>query len=90
VVVEYGPGGSSPSHHHAKSAIIYATVLEGAVRIQVNDGPVRTYRVGENWTELPGDHHRVSANASTTKPAKILATFVVDDADGALTIPDKK
>jgi hypothetical protein len=28
---------------------------------------------------LPGDHHTVSANASQTKPAKILAVFFVDD-----------
>ncbi len=88
VLVEYGPGGSSPPHRHAKSAIIYATVLEGAVRCQLNDGPVRTYGVGENWTELPGDRHGVSANASDTQPAKVLAVFVVDDADAVLTIPD--
>lgn len=89
VTVEYGPGGYSPSHRHAKSAIIYATVLEGEVRSQLNGGPVKTYRVGENWTELPGTHHGVSANASETKPAKVLAVFVVDDADAQLTIPDK-
>jgi hypothetical protein len=29
VLVEYGPGGYSPGHTHAKSAFIYATVLEG-------------------------------------------------------------
>jgi quercetin dioxygenase-like cupin family protein len=29
VLVEYGPGGSSPAHMHPKSAFIYATVLEG-------------------------------------------------------------
>lgn len=29
VVVEYGPGGFNPAHTHAKSAFIYATVLEG-------------------------------------------------------------
>ena len=90
VVVEYGPGGYSPPHRHAKSAIIYATVLEGSVRCQVNDGEVKVYRVGENWTELPGDHHGVSANASDTVPAKVLAVFVVDDADKELTIPDAK
>jgi hypothetical protein len=28
VLVEYGPGGSSPAHTHTKSAFIYATVLE--------------------------------------------------------------
>jgi quercetin dioxygenase-like cupin family protein len=90
VVVEYGPGGYSPAHTHAKSALIYATVIEGEVRMKVNDGPEKTYRTGENWTESPGDHHLVSANASQTKPAKILAVFVVDDADKELTIPDKK
>ncbi|MHC2264941.1 quercetin dioxygenase-like cupin family protein [Bradyrhizobium diazoefficiens] len=30
VLVEYGPGGSSPAHTHARSAFIYATVLEGS------------------------------------------------------------
>jgi quercetin dioxygenase-like cupin family protein len=90
VLVEYGPGGYSPSHTHAKSALIYATVIEGEVRSKVNDGSEKTYRTGENWTELPGDHHRVSANASETKAAKILAVFVVDDQDAVLTIPDQK
>ena len=47
---------------------IYATVIEGEVRSKVNDGPEKTYRTGENRTELPGDHHVVSANASETKP----------------------
>lgn len=89
VIVEYGPGGYSPSHRHAKSALIYATVLEGSVRCQLNGGPVKIYEKGENWTELPGDHHGVSANASDTSPAKVLAVFVVDDADTVLTIPDK-
>lgn len=90
VTVEYGPGGYSPSHTHAKSAIIYATVIEGSVRMQVNDGPETTYKTGENWTEMPGDHHRISANASKTRPAKILAVFVVNDTDTKLTIPDSK
>jgi hypothetical protein len=30
----------------------------------------------------------VSANASDTQSAKVLAVFVVDDADTALTTPD--
>src|SRR5262245_3999705 len=49
VLVEYAPGGSSPAHVHPKSAFIYATVLEGAIRSQVNDGPVTTYRTGESF-----------------------------------------
>jgi quercetin dioxygenase-like cupin family protein len=48
---------------------------------------VTTYEVGQNWSELPGDVHRVSANASQTKPAKLLAVFVVDTNETELTIP---
>src|SRR5918996_522269 len=87
VLVEYGPGGSSPAHIHAPSAFIYATVLEGAIRSQVNNGPVTTYKAGESFSELPGDRHAVSANASETEPAKLLAVFVVDTDETELTIP---
>lgn len=89
VLVEYGPGGFSPGHTHAKSAFIYATVLEGAIRSQVNDGPVKIYKAGENFTEMPGDRHSVSANASDTEPAKLLAVFVVDTNETELTTPFK-
>ena len=87
VLVEYRPGGSSPAHTHPKSAFIYATVLEGAILSQVNDGPVTTYKAGQSFSELPGDHHNVSANASKTRPAKLLAVFVVDTNDTELTTP---
>ena len=87
VLVEYGPGGYSPAHTHPKSAFIYATVLEGAIRSQVNDGPVTTYKAGQSFSELPGDRHGVSANASQSKPAKLLAVFVVDTNETELTIP---
>src|SRR4029077_5911896 len=71
VLVEYGPGGYSPCHTHAKSAFIYATVLEGAIRSQVNDGAETVYEAGQSFSEMPGDRHAVSANASETKPAKL-------------------
>jgi quercetin dioxygenase-like cupin family protein len=87
VLVEYGPGGYSPGHTHAKSAFIYATVLEGAIRSQVNDGPVTTYKAGQSWSEVPGDRHSVSANASETEPAKLLAVFVLDTNETELVIP---
>lgn len=87
VPVEYGPGGYSPGHTHPKSAFIYATVLGGAIRSQVNDGPVTVYKAGESFSELPGDRHAVSANASETEPAKLLAVFVVDTNETELTIP---
>jgi len=87
VLVEYGPGGYSPGHTHARSAFIYATVLEGAIRSQVNDGPVTTYKAGQSFSELPGDRHGVSANASETQSAKLLAVFVVDTTETELTTP---
>ena len=87
VLVEYGPDGYSPGHTHPKSAFIYATVLEGAIRSQVNDGPVTTNKAGESFSELPGDRHGVSANASKTEKAKLLAVFVVDTNETELTIP---
>lgn len=88
VLVEYGPGASSPAHTHPASAFIYATVLEGAVRIQVNGGAVTVYRAGENFVEMPGDHHDISANASDTEPAKLLAVFVVDTGATKLVTED--
>ena len=38
-------------------------------------------------TGLPGDRHSVSANASQTQPAKLLAVFVVDTNETELTVP---
>lgn len=87
VLVEYGPGAFSAPHTHPSSAFIYATVLEGAIRSQVNDGPVITYRAGESWSENPGDRHRVSANASDTEPARLLAVFVLDTSEKELVYP---
>jgi len=89
VLVEYGPGAGSPSHRHPASAFIYATVLEGEIRSKVNDAPEHVYKAGESWTEVPGDHHKVSANASSTKPARLLAIFVVDTTEQEIVIPDK-
>ncbi|MGO7258866.1 cupin domain-containing protein, partial [Rhizobium brockwellii] len=79
----------SPSHTHAKSAFIYAYVISGAIESKVNDGKTRVYRAGESWSELPGALHSISRNASKTKPAKLLAVFVVDTSDKVLTTPVK-
>ncbi|MBB2753828.1 UNVERIFIED_ORG: quercetin dioxygenase-like cupin family protein [Rhizobium aethiopicum] len=89
VLVEYKPGGTSPGHTHPKSAFIYATVLEGSIKSQVNDGPVKIYKAGESFPEFPGDHHSVSANGSKTAPAKLLAVFVVNSDETELTTDDK-
>ena len=90
MLVEYGPGGTSSAHTHPKSAFIYATVLEGAIRSSVNNGPVVIYRAGQNFSEMPGDRHSVNENASKTEPAKMLAVIVVDTDEKELVTPLEK
>ena len=87
VLVDYPPGGASPAHVHAKSAFIYGYVVSGVIESQVNDGPKQILRAGESFYETPGARHPVSRNASKTRPAKLLAVFVVDTDDTALTTP---
>jgi quercetin dioxygenase-like cupin family protein len=87
-LVDYAPGGTSPSHTHDKSAFIFAYVLEGEIRSMVDDGPTKVFKAGETWFEVPGAHHRVSENASKTKPAKLLAVFVLDTDAKHPTTPD--
>jgi quercetin dioxygenase-like cupin family protein len=90
VLVEYGPGVASSAHTHPRSAFIYATVLEGAIRTSVNNGPVVTYRAGQNFSEMPGDRHTLDENASKTEPAKLLAVFVVNTDEKELLTPLEK
>ena len=90
VLVEYGPGVATGGHIHPKSAFIYATVLEGAIRTSVNNGPVVTYRAGQNFPEMPGDRQTLDQNASKTEPAKLLAVFVVDTDEKELLTPLEK
>lgn len=89
VEVDYAPGAASPPHRHAKSAFIYAYVISGEIESKVNNGETRIYKAGESWSEPPNSSHPISRNASKTKPAKLLAVFVVDSDDKALTTPVK-
>ena len=79
VTVDYAPGGASAPHRHAKEAEVFAYVVDGAVRSKVNDGPERIYKAGQSWYEPPGAAHPISANASTTEPARLLAVIVADN-----------
>jgi len=88
VVVEYAPGAVNKPHRHAPSAFVTAYVLEGTVRSQVDDEPVRVYHAGEHFIERPGAHHRISENASKTEPARMLAIFVMDTAEQTMSMPD--
>ena len=90
VEVVYPPGGASPAHRHPGSAFIYAYVVSGEIVSAVNDERPRIYRAGESFYEAPGAHHRVSRNASETKPAKLLAVFVKNSGKEQLVFPDTK
>jgi quercetin dioxygenase-like cupin family protein len=88
VMVNYPPGGNSAMHKHPGSVFVY--VVSGKVRSQVStNGPVKIFSPGETFFEPPGSTHMVSANASETEPASLLAVFVAPDG-AALTMPVMK
>jgi quercetin dioxygenase-like cupin family protein len=74
VIVELAPGATAARHHHA--GIVFAYVIEGTVRSQLNNGKVIEYRTGEYWVEPPGTEHILTQNPSRTLPARLLAVFV--------------
>ena len=84
VEVSYAPGESSPAHRHPGITIAY--VLEGEIRSKVGDEPAKTYTAGEMFLETPGQLHAVSRNASSTRPAKLLAILLAEK-DSQLTTP---
>ena len=86
VEVSYEPGQSSPAHRHPGITIAY--VLEGEIRSKVGDQPERTYRVGEMFFETPEELHAVSGNASSTRPARLLAVLLAEKGK-PLTTPAK-
>jgi quercetin dioxygenase-like cupin family protein len=77
VMVSYAPGQASTPHFHAGS--VFAYVVEGEVTSQLEGQPPITYSVGQSWYEAPRVPHLVSKNASTTKPAKLIAWLLVDE-----------
>jgi quercetin dioxygenase-like cupin family protein len=74
VVVELAPEAKSSSHHHAGT--VFAYVLEGTVRSQLDGGKVIDYRAGQTWVEPPGTEHTLTENPSQTMPARLLAVFI--------------
>jgi quercetin dioxygenase-like cupin family protein len=75
--VFYGPGGFTRAHRHAGS--VTANITKGEIRSQLAGGPIETFEVGQSFFEPPGATHLVSANASNTEPAELIAVFVADE-----------
>jgi quercetin dioxygenase-like cupin family protein len=78
LTVEYIAAGASLPHRHNAQVFVY--VLDGAVRMQIEGSAPVTLGPGETFYEGPDDIHTVSANASQTKPARILVFIVKDKA----------
>jgi quercetin dioxygenase-like cupin family protein len=77
VRVFYGPGGFTRAHRHAGSVTAYVT--KGEIRSQLGGGPVETFKPGQSFFEPPGATHLISANASNTEPAELIAVFIADE-----------
>jgi quercetin dioxygenase-like cupin family protein len=87
VDVNYGPGEASSPHSHPCAVIGY--VVEGTLRTQVKGEPEMTYKAGESFYEAPKGVHLISANASSTEPAKLLA-YLICDHDAPLSVDASK
>jgi quercetin dioxygenase-like cupin family protein len=87
VEVRYGPGEASSPHTHPCAVVGY--VVEGALRAQVKGEPEMKYKAGESFYEPPDGVHLVSANASSTEPAKFIAYMICDrDAPISVNVPE--
>jgi quercetin dioxygenase-like cupin family protein len=80
VVVSFPPGGSAAPPRHAR-ALVYAYVLEGSVRSQLDEGPAITYHSGDGWLETPNTHPVLTQNASAAVPARLLVIFISSTGD---------
>lgn len=86
VRVSYGPGGFTRPHRHSGTVTAYIT--KGEIRSQLGGGPLETFGVGQSFFEPPGATHLVSANASNTDPAELIAVFVADEGAQLTTFLD--
>jgi quercetin dioxygenase-like cupin family protein len=77
VIVTFPPGARAAPHRHAQ-AFVFAYVLEGSVRSQLDNEPAGTCATGQSWSEPPGAHHIVTENVSPSMPAKLLVVFISD------------
>ena len=86
VRVTYGPGGFTPPHRHGGTVTAYIT--KGQINSQLKGGALETYDVGQSFFEPPGAMHLVSANASNTEWAELIAIVVADDGAQLTTLID--
>ncbi len=76
VEVVYAPGGASKPHTHGCPVIGY--IAQGAIRYQVKGEAETILKAGDSFYEAANGIHQVSANASQSEPAKLIAYFLCD------------
>ena len=88
VTLDIPPGGGSPPHRHPGHHI-FGYVLEGKYKLKLDQGTETILTKGQTFHEAPGQLHAISANASLTEPAKVLA-FIVAESGKPVTVPEKQ
>jgi quercetin dioxygenase-like cupin family protein len=88
VTLDIPPGGGSPPHRHPGHHI-FGYVLEGSYKLKLDQGAETILSKGQTFYEAPGQLHAVSANASQTEPAKVLA-IIVAESGKPITVPEKQ
>jgi quercetin dioxygenase-like cupin family protein len=88
ITLDIPPGGGSPPHRHPGHHI-FGYVLEGSYKIKLDQDVETVLTEGQTFYEAPGQLHAVSANASESEPAKVLA-FIVAEAGKPITVPEKQ
>ncbi len=74
--ITYAPGQIDHAHKHI--GFVFGYVLEGDLRFKADGGEETIYHTGQLFYEQPGTVHRVSANASSSKACRFLATVFAE------------
>jgi len=74
VAVEIPAGGREGKHTHPGTLVAY--VQEGALDLEYEGKPTKTYKAGDTFSVEPGKVHE-GVNKGNT-PVKVLATFVIE------------
>ena len=88
IMLDIPPGGGSAPHRHPGHHV-FGYVLEGSYKIKLDQGEEKILTKGQTFYEAPGQLHAVSANASSTEPAKVLAVIVAESGK-PVTVPEKQ
>jgi quercetin dioxygenase-like cupin family protein len=88
ITLDIPPGGGSAPHRHPGHHV-FGYVLEGSYKLKLDQGDEKILTKGQAFYEAPGQLHAVSANASATEPAKVLAVIVAESGK-PVTMPEKQ